>query len=331
MPESEADDFLEPLRSLADSPELASLRRHGIAIFVSENLVEPFRVDFAIEEQWTLGRVFRVRPLFPILERLESYCVLTLSEKRVALFVGDPGSLKELVVHGMPGSFADHQHALTAQAGTQIHSGGVRHSGKQGAVFHGQGGIADSEKADLENYLKQVDDSVESYLRQPPNTPLILAGVESLTSMYRQASHCDAILTDSLGGNVDHLSADELQQRVAGIVSQEQHRRRDQQALHIREQDVPTETNAELILVAASEGRIATLFINQDATLYGKFMADRRILKETSQPPTGDPAEGNHDLIELAAVQTLKTGGSVHAVTADEMPRPKKMVAALRF
>jgi hypothetical protein len=331
MPEANADTFLEPLRKFAADAELAQPRTVAIALFLCENFIETFRIETPIKQKWCIARSFHVRSLLPELERLELCHVLTLSEKKVALFAALDGKLEQESVAGLPRGFKQYEETFSADGGLQIHSGGVRHSGKQGAVYHGHGGIADSEPVDLENYFKHVDNAIESFLSYFATSPLILAGVDSLTSVYRHISHGECILPDSVSGNVDHLSTDELYQRVSEILKQEQTRRRNEQAIRIHEHDVPVETNSELILVAAAEGRIETLFVDQDAELHGIFYADRAILKEIQHVPTGDPADPSRDLIELAIVQTLKTGGTVHAVVRSEMPVDKAMVAALRF
>lgn len=331
MPESDADEFLEPLRMFGSDADLAKPRTRAVALFLCESLFEPFQIDTPIEEQWFIGRTFHIRSLLPELERLNSYTVLTLSEKRIALYEEKSGRLERVNLDGLNESFADYRRSLTAQPQSQVHSGSVSLRRKLSAVFHGQGGIPDSEPGELKNYLKHIDNSVHSYLQNHPDTSLILAGVDSLTSTYRSISHCETILRDSLSGNVDHLSTDGLWQRIREISEREQKRRLVQKANRIREHDVPVETNSELIMVAATEGRIDTLFIDQDAELFGMFYADRGILKEVNYAPTGDPANVSHDLVELAAVQTLKTGGNVHAVSRNEMPVDTRMAASLRF
>ncbi|TWU23380.1 hypothetical protein Pla52o_29160 [Novipirellula galeiformis] len=335
MSEADAAGFLGPLRKLANTPALATPRTHGIAVFLQGDSLETFRVESAVKEHWTIARAFQVRSLLPSLGQLEAYNVLTLSQKRVALFAGTVDVLERRSVPGLEESFEQLQDSLTAEPQLQAHSAASsmrgKQGGKQGAVFHGQGGLPDSEKKDFENYLKRVDDVVCGYLRQSPATPLILAGVDSVTATFRSVCRYDSLLADSLSGNVDHLSADQLRMRVADIVTEENGRQREQDASRIREHDVPTATESERILIAAFEGRIDTLFIDRDASLHGMFMVDRGILKEVHHAPTGDPADESHDLIELAAVQTLKTGGTVHAVPTDAMPVATTMAAALRF
>lgn len=331
MPETEADEFLEPLRTFANDVELVKPRTFAVALFLSENGFEPFRIDGGGDERWGIGRKFHVRPLLNVLERLDSYAVLTLSQKRTALYEATAERLEQVPVKGLNESFQEYRMSITAQPGSQVHSAAVGVRGKQGAVFHGQGGASDREAAELDHYLKHIDNHVQSYHHRHPHTPLILAGVDSLTSIYRSITHCVSILETSISGNVDHLSTQQLRQSAREITEREQKRRRDQQADRIREHDVPVETNSELILVAATKGRIETLFIDQQAELFGIFDDNGGILKEVKHAPTGDPADVSHDLIEFAATETIKSGGSVYAVKHSEMPVDSRMAASLRF
>lgn len=334
MPNSAASEFLQPLAQLHSELKEANPRTYSLACFVSSDTHNFFRVDKKLVEQLSIGRTFRIRPLLPCLEELDPYAVLTLSKERVALFAHQNAGL-ETVTRVVPESFEKIEAGLSVEPKTQARAaaiGGIAGQGtRQGVVFHGQGDVRDVEKVDLENYLKHVDHSVCSYFRQHSGTRLILAGVDSLTSMYRTISHCKNIVSPTVSGNVDHLSAEELHARVISSASGALHQQREQRATRIREQDSPVATDPEEILVAASEGRIDTLFIDRDATMHGFFIADDRALKEVHHAPTADPGDSSHDLIELAAVQTIKTGGTVYAVATNEMPVAKRMAAALRF
>lgn len=328
MPDSATDEFLRPLDSLLNELLRLNPRRHSLAIFVCGQSLDVFRVAHELNEQLTIARAFYVRPLLPSVDELDPYVVLTLSQQRVALFARTHGGL-ERVTGVTPESFEKLEAELTVEP--QVRATTVGGRGRQGVVFHGQGGARDAEKVDLENYLKHVDNSLCTFLQQHLGTRLILAGVDSLTAMYRANSHYGGIVEPTLSGNIDHLSAEELRARVEAIASIELHEQRKQKGERIREHDVPTATDPEQILIAAAEGRIETLFIDRDATLYGFFRADQGILKEVHCEPTGDPSENCHDLIEQAAVQVIKTGGTVYAVPANDMPVAKRMAAELRY
>ncbi|MDX1929838.1 MAG: hypothetical protein SFV81_25145 [Pirellulaceae bacterium] len=330
MTETESREFMKPLQLLSKKLLQLNPRKHSVAIFTCNQSCDLYRVDHRLIEQLSVDRTFRVRPLLPSLDEPSNYMLLTLSQHRVALFHCTDGAL-ERVMDIMPDSFEAFEAELTVEPQTQVRATAVGGRHRQGIVFHGQRDLRDAEKVDLENYLKRVDHTVCAHLSKHPRTRLILAGVDSLTSMYRAISHGNDIAEARLSGNVDHLSVEELQGRVEQLFPDELHKHRRQKAIGIREHCVPVVTDPEQVLIAASDGRIDCLFVDQDATLYGFFLPDQRTLKEVHHAPSGAPGDSSHDLIEQAAVQTIKTGGSVYAVPASEMPIAKRMVAGLRF
>ncbi len=328
MQDSEADDFLRPVELQLQELLQSNPRRIGVAIFANSESLNLFQVRHEIQEQLAIGHAFRIRPMLPCLDSPVPYTVLTLSQQRVAFFAKEQQELEQ--VEGIqPESFDEIEADL--ESTTQVRTTAIGGRGQQQGVFYGHGSGRDAEKVDLENYLKHVDNSVCSYLRQQTPSRLILAGVDSLTAMYRANSHWDDIIEATLTGNVDHLSAEELQVRAEAIAGDELHAQRKQRWKRIREQVAPVETDPELVLIAAHDGRIETLFVDQDATLYGSFSAEARALKQSNDPPSGGASDNCHDMLELAAVQTLKMRGNVYSVSGDEMPIATKMAAELRF
>lgn len=63
-------------------------------------------------------------------------------------------------------------------------------------------------------------DAICSYLRRYDGIRLILAGVDSLTDMYRANSNCNNIVKHTRSGNVDHLTAEELQARTEAVAGE---------------------------------------------------------------------------------------------------------------
>jgi hypothetical protein len=76
----------------------------------------------------------------------------------------------------------------------------------------------------------------------------------------------------------------------------------------------------ERILKAAAQGRMRCLFVAQGA-------------RAPSSPAQAD-ADGlypGEDLLNAAAVETLRTGGEVFAIPGDRLPREVPIAAVLRY
>jgi hypothetical protein len=232
---------------------------------------------------------------------------------------------------GLDESFEDSLVGVSADRGAQAHSADKGVTGKQAAVFHGQGGSPDAEKTALREYLSHVESTVTSHMQDKAGF-LVLAGVDYLTANYQQHNRCARLLEPTISGSVDHLSPDELLQRAMPIVTENLRTQREADAIRIREQrHNPVATDPEPVLCAAFDGRVDTIFADENAVLQGSFFPETRTLHELHHAPTGAPGDPSHDLIEIAIVEVLRHGGRVHSVSTAEMPVDATMAAAMRY
>jgi hypothetical protein len=78
------------------------------------------------------------------------------------------------------------------------------------------------------------------------------------------------------------------------------------------------------VVPAAAFGRVEVMFVVLDERLPGVFDQKKNQVTVTTD---GDPA--SEDLLDLAAVETVKNGGRVHAVKKERMPEEHAAVAAI--
>jgi hypothetical protein len=81
----------------------------------------------------------------------------------------------------------------------------------------------------------------------------------------------------------------------------------------------------EEILTAAEAGRVDALLVAEGKTLWGSFTQGNGVRAH------GRPSPGDEDLLNLAAVATLRNGGRVFALPGAAMPREAPAAAALRY
>jgi hypothetical protein len=346
MKASETDDFLKPLDDLAENTEFRSGRRHGVAIYLSNDIFRVYRTSESLEQRLVLSRTFSIRPMVSTGDLFASFYLLTLSRQRVALFHLTAESISEVENLNLPAGFEQTMESVTTDRGSQVHSGNPAGIGKQAAVFHGQGGKADTVKPDLTEYLRRVDLAVCSGLQnsglqnsglqdsglQEHDRCLVLAGVDELTTAYRRISSYSHVARSTISGNVDHLSPNQLLERAMPLAVTELAEVREADAESVREQRRHSiATDPELVLCAAHDGRVDALFFDKSAMISGSFFPDTRTMKELHHAPTGEPGDPAGDLMEVAVVQTLRHGGRVHSVSTHDMPVSAKMAAVLRY
>jgi hypothetical protein len=330
MPESEANAFLSPIEDMCRDARFLADRGTGMAIFRVADRLQSYKVDPPIEEKVVLGRTFHVRAILSQVFETSSH-ILALSKNRVALLSTSGDSITELEVPGLPPSLALETSDVTVDRGAQIHSSGRGTAGKQAAVFHGQGGHPATAKTELREYMRRVDEAVRTYLRDVTG-PIILAGVDEVTSMYRDVSDSPQLCESSISGNVDRASDDVLLEKAAVVMAEERDHQREAIAKRLSEpRRHGVATDPEQVLCAAFDGRVDTLLFDRSAGLYGSFDPDTKTMKEFRHQPTGDPADPSHDLIEMAVAQTLLHRGRAYPVKTDEMPVDAKMAVALRY
>jgi hypothetical protein len=333
MPEQEGEDFVKPLRDLSEDESFLGDRPHGVAIYLSENLFKVFPFAQSAGERLVVDRFFQIRPLLATLDDQLRFHVLRLSKKGVTLVSAMPDQVSEVELEGLPESFEARLASVSADRGSQTHSASNASAavGKQAAVFHGQGGLPDAEKTELTEYLRKVDTAVCNALADQDEC-LVLAGVDYETAIYRNVSAYPRIAATTVSGNMDHLSLTDLVERAKPVATAALSEERKAEAEAIRERrQQPVAEDPEQVLNAAYQGKVKTLFIGQNALLWGSYYPDQQTLKELHQEPSGDPGDPCHDLLELAAAQTLKHGGRVYSVPENEMPVDRRMVAALRY
>ena len=90
-------------------------------------------------------------------------------------------------------------------------------TGRGSAIFHGQGLGKDDAKVNILRYFQQVDHGLHELLREE-RVPLVIAAVDYLHPIYREANTYAHLLEEAIEGNPDELNTEELQERAWAIV-----------------------------------------------------------------------------------------------------------------
>jgi hypothetical protein len=197
----------------------------------------------------------------------------------------------------------------------------------RGAVFHGQGRPDDKKEAEINTFLRLVDSGVVALI-DSVRSPLVLAGVDYLISMYRDLSGHQNILERGVAGNPDELSLADLHREAWALVEPTFRIERAEAAevfANLSGTDRASE-NLEAIVLAAIDGRIATLFVALGEQAWGALDSEMRRLEHHAECQPGD-----NDLLDLAAAQSLMRGATVYSVPPDEVPGEGLVAAVFRY
>jgi hypothetical protein len=196
-------------------------------------------------------------------------------------------------------------------------------------MFHGQGSGAEEQEAGIEHYLNLVDSGLKEIFRDQ-QTPLVLAGVDYLLPIYRRISDYAHIMPEGITGSPEHLLPEALQEQAWPIV--EPYFRQETEKIMAQYQqyagtDKATD-NIKEIVVAAVNGRVDRLVLAVDTQVWGLFNRETGKVVDYQE---GQRKENHLPLLDFAAMQTLQNGGTVFALSQDEMPTKSAIAAVFRY
>lgn len=316
----EARRFTAPLRELIDDESFWQEQAGGVALFLSSQGLRCVRLRNSPKVGLWIGRRFHILPLLATAERAEPYRVLAVSANSVKLYAGTRDGLHEIPSEALPHNLKEALNHDQPTALVQVMTTPV------GTTFHGQGGEVDRRKGELHDYFRIIDRALHSELARS-SEPLLFAGVDYLFPIYREVNTYAQLLETPIAGNPEHWEAAELHRRAEAVL--EPYRRRGlEHDIAQFERVFGAQRTAELltdVLTAAHDGAVECLFVASDRSVWGRYEAELGRLEMTyPDDPAGD------DLLDLAAYQTLKNGGRVHLIPADEVPHEVIAAALLR-
>jgi hypothetical protein len=328
----EVQNMLEPASKFLQDSYFWQHQSDGLAIFITFNRVRRYRLPLNFEEFVVVMDRFYIKQLLPLFTGDGQFYILALSQNEVRLLNGTRYSVSEVDIGQVGGSLAEAIPSVNHQISLQLHtsgpSGGV--SGSGSVTIHGQGGGSEeSAKKELLRYFRLIADGLKEFL-QGNQAPLVLAGVEYLLPIYKEANTYPNLVDTVIKGNPDLLSADELHKSAWEIIGpifqaakEAAFAHYQQLAGHARERVADT---LEKIVPAAYHGQVETLFVAAGEQKWG-------ILNPvTSEIELHDQMEsGDEPLLDLASVHTYLKGGTVYAVESQVVPGGASAAAVLRY
>ena len=324
--------MIEPASKFLQDSDFWQHQSDGLSIFLSSNIVRRYRLPLNFAELMVVTDHFHINPLLPLFTGDGQFYILALSQNEVRLLNGTRDSVSEVDIGQVGGSLAEAIPSVNHQMSLQLHTsgstGGI--SGSGSVTFHGQGGGSDeSAKNELLRYFHLVSDGLTEFL-QEDRRPLVLAGVEYLLPIYKEANTYPNLIDAVIKGNPDLLSADELHKSAWDIISQLFQAAQEEAFAHYQQlAGQASERVADTlgkIVPAAYDGRVETLFVAAGVQQWGVFNPVTNEIEIHAQIESGD-----EPLLDMAAVQTYLKGGIVYAVGPEKVPSGTSAAAVLRY
>jgi len=309
--------ILAKARDAARDEDFAHHREPGLALFLSPESARIVHLpEMPPEEGVMLGQHFYLKPLLPMLARDRRFNVLAVSTGKARLFAATPYAWQELTLDALPPAIEADAIALEYA----MQEGATPMTASSEEIRHGL----------VAERLSTVAYAVRSELGDDP-APLILAAEPRTTGYFRKLAHnLHQLQEEGLHLNPFAFTEAELHARAAALMvpalEQDLDAVLDRIEARLGSGERTVSVRPDEILAAAHQGRVDTVVVAGDATLWGRF-----------DPATGDlaarnaPGGGAEDLLNEAAVVTVRQGGRAFATPHERMPRQALAAALLRY
>jgi len=302
-------EFLDPLSQI--DGDSWSIDFGSLVVLRAPQVFRCFRVREQLQDSSIVADRFQVLPFLRVLQDQEKrFYVLALSQKHVRLLRCTNHSSDEVSLG--PNVPISVEQWLNTRSPTTSPDRAAQRSSESGATAGTFNSTHDRDNMDphIGNFFHRIDEAVSEVLRGE-TSPLVLAGVEYETWMYRDINSYPHLASGHVQGSPESLKGGELHKRALEVA----HRAFAEpmnKALQQYEKLGGTDRVASkpaAIVKAASEGRVASLFIAEGAR----------------------DADNEEDLLNTAALQTVAHGGDVWVTDPQTVPGRGTVAALLRF
>jgi hypothetical protein len=311
MDDEYVDKLLSPANSLLQNDLFWANLSGGLAVFIADGLFRYLKVPAAVNKKVVINHSFQISPLIPFIKG--QYFILALSNDDAILYRADEFEIEAV---------------LTTELKREVIAFGDVKDGFGEEGKDDIGGTWSIEERPLAIYFKEIDFIIQQQTGYYDNVPLVLAGTQYLTSIYRRISTYPIIWPDEINGQVFNDSAESIHQKSLDVIA-------DyfivpvEEALHAYANNSATGLTSSIpedVVKAAYEGRISQLFIEKEAEINGIF-SEEKFEAEIHD----DKQEKDEDLIEKIVLKTILTDGDVHFLPKEEMPSESSVAALMRF
>lgn len=290
--------LLDPLE-LAAANVIDSSKEPATFIFLrSPDVCESFRTRYLIGQPVSaIGECFRLRPLLTLASKHIEFYILALK-------------LNDTRIFKCTDQFCEAAR-FPKKAGTEAAGfvPGASQSSLRAEPVHDR----DHPESHLGRYYREIDRDVNALLKDG-QTPLVVAGVEHEVALFHRLKTYPACVEPGIRGLPGRLGQDEMYQQSLDLVRSVP----TGPARHARERfdkQIGTghaSTDVQEVVRAASAGRVEHLFLLENGTVPGAV-------------------GGGTDLLNTAAVQTLRHGGDVQVLLESSMPCGGAVCAIFRY
>lgn len=303
----ERETLLEPIRTMAAELDFATHRGQGVALFAGDRARVAVPLPAELPPMANVGDVPHLKPLLRFMAWNQHFYVLALSAENVRLFRCTAFAIEEVVLNEMP---EEVQASLDSRA---------------------EAGVSIDQDMRIEALVQdphRIAYAVRKALGTDP-APVLLAAEPQAGGHFVPAAHLPQLLEDRLVLNPFGFTPAELHGKALAMLQPQMDSELTTMLDHANARLGTAESTVairlEEILQAAEEGRVDSVLVAEDEALWGHVVPGATLTARGTRKP------GDDDLVNLAAVLALRTGGRAFARPRAEIPRQSPAVALLRY
>jgi hypothetical protein len=303
----------------------------GLAVLIAEGETHWVKLPAAPPELTIIANKFHVRPLIHLLRDRGGVSLLTVSRDGAHFYNASADGLEEIQLEELPDGVDEIRGRTDFDANLGFHSRSRGSEGGGSAPKYAALGESpdDYDETILEAYTRGVAKAVDTHLAAS-NAPLVVMALPRTLGRLKQVLDNRHTLIDPEAKDPQSLDKKTLLQRALEIaeptLTQERDALRDQLRAATSGSGERYLKSVEDILRAAEEGRVETVFLDRRQTVWGHYDPDHRVARIDRES-----GPQNEDLMNLAALKTLATGGDARSMPDDLNGDIGPIAALLRY
>ena len=320
-------EILKPAQQLLQEPFFWEHQSSGLALFFSSDTFHSYRLPLVFEEFVVTSGSYHLKPLLPFFVNDGHYYILALSQNQIRLLEGTQHTVDEIDLESMPPSIAETLEYERFFKQVQFHTGTTSaNTGDRSGMFHGHD-PSDEEKSRILRWFHKIDDELPNIIMSR-QSPIVLAGVDFLFPLFKEASSYPHIVMEGIPGSPEELKQEELHTQAWPLVqpffklAQEKATAK----YHQLADSEQTTTDVREAVLAAHHGRVELLFVAVGDQVWGNCDSSSNTVQvhQSKEPESVD-------LLDLSAIQTLLNGGIVYALEHNKIPGNSVIAAIFRY
>ena len=318
------DELIKPVSDLIKDGEFWRHQSDGLAVFLSHEFFGKFPVPLNFEETNYISDEFYLKPLMPLFNRDGQFYLLSLKMDEVKFYEGNKHSVTEINVKDLtPGRMEDVVGYDYQQKSFQFRT----QEGKQRqGLFHGQGYNESKFANEMFVYFRAIDTGLMEILHDDQDPPFLVACLDHHFPVYKDANTYKNLFPENVSGNPADSDVFLLHEKAWKILEPHFNQTYEGKKKNYFENQNTEKTSTDLreVLFSCQQGKIDTLFIENNTDVFGTYNTDNG---ETEIQKEKTPS--NVSLLNLSAIMTFKQGGKVYLNDKEEMPDSSSKVNAL--